>query len=135
MIVRKLMADPKSLFLLDGIGALVSAILLGVVLVLFESIIGMPVPALYFLACFPCLFLLYDLSCYFSIKRNWSTYIKVIAIANLLYCCLSIGLVVFHFQRLTQLGLIYFLLEFTVVLVLVRIELKTATNLNDRVEC
>ncbi|MEP1095400.1 MAG: hypothetical protein ABJG78_09840 [Cyclobacteriaceae bacterium] len=129
-IINQLTSNPKVLFLLDGVGAFLSAILLGVVLVQFESVFGMPKPTLYFLALFPCIFLLYDLWCYFQIKRNGGIYIKVIAIANLLYCCLSIGLVVYHFQQLTQLGLIYFLLEFVIILFLVRIELKIAAKLN-----
>lgn len=129
-IIDTFTLKPKSLFLLDGVGALLSAILLGVVLGQFETVFGIPKPTLHFLVFFPCVFLLYDLWGYFRVKGNWNIYIRVIAIANLLYCCLSIGLVAYHFQELTLLGLLYFLLEFAMILLLVRIELKTAANLN-----
>ena len=118
--------NPKSLFLLDGIGALSSAVLLGVVLVEFETIFGMPKQALYVLALLPCVFLLYDFWCYFRGARNWNLYIKAIAIANLLYCFLSIDMVAYHFEELATLGLIYFAIELLILLLLIRIELNVA---------
>jgi hypothetical protein len=48
--------NPKKLFLIDGLGALLSAILLGVVLVQLEYLFGIPKSTLYFLASLPCLF-------------------------------------------------------------------------------
>ncbi len=120
---------PKNLFLLDGIGAFLSAFLLAVVLVRLDHIIGMPPMALYILALFPVIFLIYDFCCYFWVKEKWVPYIKMIAIANLLYCMISISAVIYHYQKLTQLGITYFLLEVVVIIFLVRIELKTATSL------
>ncbi len=122
--------EPKSWFLLDGLGALLSVFLLGVVLVKLESIVGMPKHTLYFLAGIPCVFALYDLVCYKLADKNWRTLLRIIAIGNLVYCFISIGLLIRHFHLLTNLGLIYFILEILVLIILVYLELKYASSHN-----
>lgn len=120
--------NPKKLFLIDGSGALLSAFLLGVVLVRFEPVFGMPRETLYFLAFLPCIFAVYDIYCYLRITKNQELFLKFIAAANLVYCVVSTGLVLQHYQRLTNLGLAYFVLEIIVVIVLAMVELKTASG-------
>ena len=56
------MTQSKRIFLIDGAGALVSTLALGLVLPAFQSHIGMPSEILYGLAAAPALFLIYDLS-------------------------------------------------------------------------
>lgn len=114
------------LFLIDGFGALLSAFLLGVILVRFESTFGMPRQTLYFLAFIPCLFVVYDFIICKIIGENWRPFLKAIAVANLVYCCMSMGLLVHHYSKLTYLGLAYFLIEIIVVLMVAMIELKVA---------
>lgn len=121
--------NPKKLFLIDGSGALLSAFLLGVVLVRFEPVFGMPRETLYFLAFLPCIFAVYDVYCYLRITKNQGLFLKIIAAANLVYCFVSAGLVLQHYQRLTNLGLAYFVLEIIVVIVLAMVELKTASGI------
>ena len=82
-----------------------------------------------FLQCFDFIEPVDDFSCYFRISENWVPFLKAIAIVNLLYCCISLVLVFHHYQKLTDLGLIYFLLEFTIVIILVSVELKTVAKL------
>jgi len=120
------MISPKNLFLLDGIGALVSAFLLGVVLVKFQNIIGMPVNVLYFLAALPCCFVLYDLYCYFQFNENWRSFMKGIAFANLMYCVISITSLFLHSHLLTTLGIAYFVGELIILFFLVCIEYGAA---------
>jgi hypothetical protein len=119
---------PKTFFIIDGLGALLSAFLLGVVLVQFESIFGMPKETLYILAFLPCLFALYDLVCYLKVKKNELLFLRGIAMANLFYCCLSVGFVLSDYAELTNLGLAYFIVELIVVLILAGIQLKTSFN-------
>lgn len=114
---------PKQLFLIDGFGALLSAFLLGIILTRFESIFGMPRQTLYILAFIPCLFAVYDFSCYWLNPENWAPFLKAIGIANLLYCCISIGFVLHHYQQLTALGWAYFILELAIVALLAKFEL------------
>lgn len=122
MPLRDWLSDPKRLFLIDGVGALLSAFLLGIVFVSFEATFGMPREALYVLATFPVVFAIYDFICYVCIKTNWQPFLRVIAIANWGYCCVSIGFMLQH--GLTCWGWLYFLLELIIVAVLAGIEFK-----------
>lgn len=130
-LINEFQLNPKRLFLVDGFGALLSAFCLGVILTRFESFFGMPKNVLYFLAFLPCVFALYDFFCYKMVKDNWRPFLKVIAIANLLYCLLSIGFLIHDFQKLTILGIIYFVLELIIVIFIAYIELKVATKTKD----
>jgi len=58
-------------------------------------------------------------------KENWRPYLKGIAIANVLYCCLTIGLVIYHRTTLTNWGVSYFLLEMVIIISIVITELRT----------
>ena len=121
-----LLTNPKQLFLIDGIGALVSAFFLGVILVVFEPLFGMPKGILYWLAAIPCLFALYSFNCYFFLRNYWRFYLKIITIANGCYCCVTIWLMYCHYQSLTLLGVGYFVAELLVLGILIAIELKVS---------
>lgn len=116
----------KKYFLIDGLGALVSAFLLGVVLVQFEWFFGIPKSALYLLAFLPCLFAVYDFYCYFRVNRTLATFLKGIGILNLLYCCLSIGLAIQHQELITKYGWFYIIIEVLIVAFIGIIELRAA---------
>ena len=116
--------SPKRIFLIDGIGAFVSAIMLGIVLIRYNDFIGMPKNVLYILAGLAGIFALYSFTNYFQLRRNWKQYLKGIAIANFLYCCLTLGCVLYYWRLLTGLGLLYFILEMIVISLLVVLELK-----------
>ena len=96
--------NPKKLFQIDGFGAVLSAILLGVVLVKLEYLFGIPKSTLYLLAFLPCLFVVYDLYCYFKTPNDVAMFLKIIGITNLIYCCLSIGLAIYHSKDITIWG-------------------------------
>lgn len=127
-LLRKLTSNPKELFLIDGIGALVSILFLGVVLVWLEDKIGMPKNVLYILASLPIFFAIYSFSCYFFLKNNWKPFLKGIAILNLLYCFLTIGLLFFLDHNLTFLGWTYFIIELIILGFLIAIEFKASTK-------
>lgn len=126
----KIPISPKTLFLIDGVGALLSAFMLGVVLVKFENIFGIPHRTLYFLAILPCIFALYDIVGYITRKEYTDILLKGIAYINFLYCILSLGLAIYHFHKITWLGWAYLLIEISIVLVLSSIEFKTGVNLH-----
>jgi len=116
----------KKLFLLDGFGAILSAILLGIVLVKLEEYFGIPKTTLYILAALPCFFAIYDFYCYFKIEKNLDKFLKGIAIVNLLYCCLSLGFAFHHYQEITYLGWAYIIVEIIIVVAIAIIELRAA---------
>lgn len=121
---------PRQLFAIDGAGALLSAVLLGIVLPAVQHLIGMPQQALYLLASLPVLFALYDSWCYWRRPEPYAPYLRIIGTANLLYCLLSVALLIYHFSLLTPLGIAYFVFELLIVLFLAILELRTATILN-----
>lgn len=114
----------KKLFLIDGIGAIVTALLLSQVLGRFEPFFGMPKPTLLILAAIAGCFAVYSLSCYWLVRKNESSFLLVIAIANTLYCILTAGLVFSLSNHLTFFGIAYFIGEIIVVMSLVGIELQ-----------
>lgn len=122
-IISTLTSNRKRLFFVDGIGAILSALLL-TVLAQYESISRMPQHVLYPLAAIACVFAIYSISCYYSVRNNHKPFLRTIAIANLLYCCITLILVAVFFQQLTMAGLLYFVFEIIIICSLVYIEFK-----------
>lgn len=122
--------SPKIIILIDLLGALLSAFVLGIVLVRFENETGMPVKALYVLAGVPCFFALYDLSILFFRKKNLGDAFGTLGSLNIGYCAASGVLLIYHFDRLTTLGISYFCIEIVIVLMLGLYELRVSTLLN-----
>lgn len=127
-LAGKLRLTPKRLFLLDGLGACVTAMLLAGILIPFQKAFGIPLLGLEILALFAAVLAFYSLSCFFFLKKNWLVFLRIIATANILYCCLTAFFVIFYFEQLTVLGLCYFLIEMVIILSLVFLELKTANT-------
>lgn len=133
MMMKKLLqwieTNPKNLFLIDGVGALVTAFFLGVLLVRFEWFFGIPASILYYLAILPVFYAGYDFFSYQKKIHQISPYLRGIAILNLLYCCLSLGLAFYHKETITMWGWIYILNETIIIVSLAVFELKTANKL------
>lgn len=127
MLYDNLSAKPRLIFLLDGGGALVSTLLL-LLMAYFEDIFGIPKSVLYRLVPITIIFTLFSLGCYVLRPTNWKRYLATIAIANILYCCLTLVLLFYFFRKLTTLGIAYFVIEIFVILLLSRIELRLAYN-------
>ena len=119
-----ILTQPRKLFLVDGLGALLSCIWLGIILVQFEQAFGMPKRVLYILATISMVFCIYSIACWAMVRKSWRRYLRMIAIANLLYCCLTIGMVLYHWHYLTAIGIIYFEVEIILVVILAYTELK-----------
>ncbi|MGB0929704.1 MAG: hypothetical protein ACPGVB_02940 [Chitinophagales bacterium] len=125
---NKIDSNPKKLFLIDGLGALLSAFLLGVVLVRFENYFGVPTKELYILSFLACIFAVYDFVCYFGVGEGWRLFLRAIAIINISYCCLTAVLLFYHYQSITNLGFVYFLIEMVIVIGIAIVELKIASG-------
>ncbi|MDP5170951.1 MAG: hypothetical protein NWR72_11955 [Bacteroidia bacterium] len=122
LLLNRLEKHPKRIFLIDGLGAILSAFCLGVPLVYWQDKIGMPTSALYPLSLIAGLFALYSGTCFLFLVKNWGKYLWAIACANLLYCFLTMGLLIEHFHELSAMGFLYFFMEIIVILVLVFVE-------------
>lgn len=119
---------PKTLFLVDSLGAFTTAFFLFAILRPFNQHVGIPQLVLTYLSIIALLFCFYSMTCFLLIKNNWQPFLKIISIANLLYCCLTIGIVVYYYHTLTILGVAYFLVEIVIVFGLVFVELKTVSK-------
>jgi hypothetical protein len=129
-IIKQLSSNPQKLFLIDSIGALTTASLLFVVLRNFNEYFGMPERILTYLSVIAVGFCIYSTTCFFIHKANWTPLIQGISIANLIYCVLTIGLVIFYAPQLTIIGVVYFIGEVVIICGLVYIELNVATEIN-----
>ncbi|TGM45482.1 hypothetical protein [Leptospira vanthielii] len=116
--------NPRYIFLVDGFGAILSAALLALVLPLFLNLLGMPLETLYILSILPVVYSIYSLLCYFLDPFQWKFYLRVIAIANFLYCLVTMVYLILNLEQTTIFGELYFVLEMIVVAGLATFELK-----------
>ena len=124
-IIKALTLKPKSVFLVDGVGAVLTAFLLITVLKTFNEYFGMPRETLTILSILALILAIYSFSCFAFSDNNSQKLLKPIIVANLTYCILTLGLVVYFYNKLTILDLTYFGGEILIIGGLVYIELKT----------
>lgn len=125
-VFDNLRSNPGKLFLVDGLGASLTALLLFGILIPFQKAFGMPRFVLEILSLFALVFACYSFSCFFFVKSNRQIFLKTIATANTLYCCLTAFFVIFYFEKLTVWGIGYFVIEMIIILSLVLLEMKIA---------
>lgn len=130
-IVEQLKSKPKTIFLIDGIGALITFLSLFGIGFWLHEYFGMPQSVLYSLAIIAIFYCVYAFFCYFSLfdkfgkaVKKWQCFLKVIIVANSLYCVLLFFLLIYFYQNITILGFIYFTLEISVITILVILEMK-----------
>jgi len=126
-IIKQLSSKPKTLFLIDSIGALTTVFFLYVVLRNFNEYFGMPITILNYLSAIAACLCIYSTICLVLIKENWIPFIMIISIANLLYCILTIGLIIFYHPKLSIFGTAYFIGEIAIIFGLIYIELNVAS--------
>ncbi len=112
----------KQLLLVDAIGAMVTASLLGQIVARFEDFFGMPSKVSYILAMVAALFAIYSFIGHFLWKGNLKTYLTIIMIANLGYCLATSSLIFTYWHNLSVFGIVYFIGEIFIILALVRTE-------------
>ncbi|UKN02739.1 hypothetical protein K6119_04320 [Paracrocinitomix mangrovi] len=122
MLIKTFISNPKKLLLLDASGALLSAFLLGVVLVKINTVVGIPVSALYILAIIPCFFVVFDLFAISRKNEQLGRYLRIIGALNLMYCITSIVFVIIHSDSIEVLGWVYILSELIIVITLAGVE-------------
>ena len=122
------MPDVQRLFLLDGLGALLSTTVHGVLIPRYEAAFGMPRPVLYGLTAWAFLSMLYSLGHAWLVRPLPARRLRWIALANTSYAGLALGLIVYRWASLTPLGVGYFLAEIAVVLFLARLEFNASRS-------
>lgn len=122
--IAQFIRKPKTIFLVDGLGAFATASILFLIQWRFQDHFGMPSEILSLLSLIAFAFAIYSISCLLFLNGNWRIFLKAIMTANLLYCCLTTGLVIDYYSTLTTVGLTYFLAEIAVIAGLFYIELQ-----------
>ena len=118
----------RGILLLDGIGAVVTALSVGVVLPLLQPWIGVPSLALYLLGGGAAVLALVSLTHHFS-GRTTASALRLVAAANLTYIVLTAALLLWLWPAPTFLALLYFGGESAIVAMLARRELALAAIL------
>ena len=111
-------------FKLDAAGAALSAVLLGIMLLYYQPMIGMPFGVLYLLAFIPICFLVFDIVCLPTLPVIQPVHLRRVGLANAIYCVVSIVFLLVHWPSLTALGLCYFIGEIVIVSLLSWLELR-----------
>ena len=124
----KLITKPYQLFLVDSLGAFITAALT-LLLTQFKQI-GMPHKILMWLAGVALLYSIYSFTCYRFKPVNWRPYLKIIMLANVLYCCATITLLYYFYETVTAWDLAYFISEIGIVCGVVYLESKAVSQRN-----
>ena len=127
-LINHLSEKPKTLFLIDSLGAFLTAFFLFVVMRSLNVYFGMPKIVLTYLSAIAGLFCIYSISCFLFLKERWTLFIRIIAVANFLYCVVTLGLLIKYYSLLTILGTTYFLTEIIIIASLGFVELKVARS-------
>ena len=120
---------PRALFLFDGLGAALTTFFLYFLLRPYYNYFGMSENILKYLSVIALVYGVYSISCFFLIKDNWSPFLRIIGIGNLLYCILTMTLLFAYCPSLTRLGLTYFIAEILIIGLLIFTEFSVANRL------
>ena len=124
MKISTYISDPKRIFLLDGLGAFVSAVILISIYLFFNTYFGIPTWVFGFLAGIATLFAAFSLSCFLFLKSTWKVFLKTICILNVSYCCLTIIFQLIYIDQLLVFDVLFFTAEIGVISMLVYLEAK-----------
>ena len=125
--------DENNIFLVDGVGAVASAISLGVILPLLNQFIGMPTNTLYLLALFALLFAAYSFSRHALANKRNPQWLQILIVLNTSYCGFTAVLLGFHSKTLTSLGYAYFVGEIIIIIGIVLLERKVLVQLKEKI--
>jgi hypothetical protein len=115
----------RTLLFIDGMGALATALMTGLVLPRFFDSGGMPRGVLYTFAAVGLLCCAYSLSCRFLVRGDTSRFLKGIIAANTLYALATTVAVIQFYDGLNSFGVAYFVGEVVIILVLVGLEVQS----------
>lgn len=122
----------KTIFLIDSLGAFMTAFFLFVIMRHLSGYFGMPQKELLYLFVLAISFCIYSAACFLFLKGGLTAFIRFIAIANLLYCAFTTGLLIKYHHLLTIIGTIYFLIEIVIICGLSYMEFSVAKRIKEK---
>ena len=125
------MVLPKKIFLIDGAGALLTALTLIFAPVLLPGIFGLPQANTLLLGSIAVCFAVYSLYNYVRFNpTRWKLLLRIIALANLAYCLLSLVMILYFYKQVTVIGWIYFTGEIAIIISLFLWEMNILNRYN-----
>jgi hypothetical protein len=131
-LIKHFTEKQKTLFLIDSIGAFMTAFSLFVIVRQFNEYFGMPKKELTYLSEIAVCLCIYSAACFLFLKGGLTPFIRFIGIANLIYCALTLGLLIKYYPLLTILGTTYFLIEIVIISGLSYVELNVAARNDEK---
>lgn len=125
-IIIQCSRNPKMLFVVDTIGALLSSIFLFIIAKKFSLNFGVSETVWTKLSLIALLIAFYSALCSLGVKYRWMPFLISISVINTVYCALTIGVLIYHWSGLTVLGITYLSAEIAVILLLAFFEFNTA---------
>ncbi len=107
--------NPRKIFLIDAIGALVSALLLFLVVGRVQPSFGISYDTIFSLAIIACNYFFFSLYSYLFLYKKPFRYLKMIALLNGLYSVLILVLFYHEFNTLAPLGKLYMIGDAAIV--------------------
>ena len=117
--------EKHNLFALDALGAFMSIFYLFLIYY-FDAFFGMPTEVVIVFLGIAITFAFYSTAMYLIKPVNWPFYLTIIAFLNYGYCLYTMYHVIRNLKNLTIFGLIYFVLEIIVIIILATYELGVA---------
>jgi hypothetical protein len=115
--------DPYQIFMIDGIGAILSASIL-LIISLLSDYIGLSSFTLQCLSLFAFLLATYSWTMFWIRPQRWVPRLRIVSIFNFIYCAITLMLVMLHWSTITKLGIAYFIIEKLIVIPLAILEWK-----------
>jgi hypothetical protein len=131
-IINHLAEKTNKLFLIDSLGAFLTAFFLFVFIRPYIEYFGMPKTILNNLSLTAIFFWVYSTTCLVFHKGLSPTFITIIGCANLLYCGWIALLIIKYLNQLSIIGVIYFFIELVIIICLSLIELKVASEVKKK---
>lgn len=118
------LVNRKNVFLIDGLGALTTFIMLFFLITNLEQLTGIPKGTVINLTLPVICLVAFSFFCHIKQSENWKRQLIIISVANILYCLITFSILFYYSHSLKTLGLIYFIGEIIIILFLVKVELQ-----------
>jgi hypothetical protein len=126
-ITQKIQLKPYSIFYIDGIGAALSCFLLYLLVAPNYEFFGMPEIITLLLAAIALLLAFFSLCCFKLKPKKQKLFLLFVIVANVLYCIITLAILIQFFNEITIWGFLYFLMELMILSVLIYVELQVYT--------
>lgn len=128
--MKKIDLAARNVFLIDGIGAILTSIFMFLLLAPYHEYLGLPKHHLLTFGKIAVVLGFYSFSIYLSFKRPGPLFFYLISFFNLGYVLYTSTILIHQMQFITIWGWLYFIGEIAILFSLIVVEWKTARNVS-----